>query len=171
MSIGTMISPYLTYIKLGAAVAVLAAVGTAGFHFGGLSADDKLANYKTAVEAQHAAQMKTVADAYQAQVLAAEADHVHMQGVIDELNKNLAKPDPRLADLGQRVLDVEAAAGRSTCSRVPQTGPGAGAAQGVQAQSTGGDPSLERLRQLTQAVYDSAAEDDDYLDAALKLLP
>lgn len=171
MSISTVIAPYLTYLKIAAAVIALGAAAAAGFHFGGLSSDAKLANFKTAVEAQHAAQLKTVADAYQAQVLAAEADHIHMQGVIDELNKKLSTPDPAVAGLAQRVLDAEAAASRSTCSRVPQAGSSSAGAQGIQAQSAGGNPVTERLRQLTQAVYDAAKDDDDTLDAAIKLLP
>lgn len=171
MSIPTVIAPYLTYIKVGAALALLAAVAAGGYHFGGLSSAIDLANYKTDVGAQHAAQLKTVADAYQAQVIAAEADHVHMQGIIDELNKKLSTPDPTVAGLAQRVLDAEAAAASTACSRVPQTGAGAAATQGVQAKGAGGNPVLERLRQLTQAVYDAANDDDDYLDAAIKLLP
>lgn len=165
------LTPYLTYIKAGVAVLVLGAVSVASFHFGGLSKDDELNRYKTAVEAQHAAQLKTVADAYQAQVLAAEADHVHMQGVIDELNKKLSTPDPAVAGLARRVLDAEAAAASAACNRVPQTGPGASGTQGVPAQGPSGNPVLERLRQLTQAVYDAAKDDDDTLDAAIKLLP
>lgn len=61
--------PYVIYAKIAAAVLVIAAIAGAGFHFGKLAGDVKAANAKTALQADHAAQLSALASAWQAREL------------------------------------------------------------------------------------------------------
>ena len=105
------------YLKLGAIVAMVAALFAAGYHIGGLSS-------KTALEAQHTAQLQAVVNAMDENARQAAADHAHQQGVIDAYH---ATPiDPLVAGAAHRVYVYAA----SACGgSVPQAASVAGGAQ------------------------------------------
>lgn len=162
----TPLTPYLTYIKLGAAVVALAIAAGAGFHFGGLSADDKLNAYKTAVEAQHVAQLQAVVNTMTEHDKQAAAQHAADQKVIDAYDLQKSLP-PITAGLVERMRLIEAASCRAGHSVLPGAGPvagGADAASGVPA----GDPEGDRL---LQAALDAAAHDAARLNAVRQLAP
>lgn len=165
MSLSTVIAPYLAYIKLGAAAVVLGAVATASFHFGGISADDKLNTYKTAVEAQYAANLKTVADTLNKQIQDGVADRAAQQKVIDAYDTEKALP-PATAGLVERMRIVESAscaAGRD----LPKAEP---VASGAQSPSRVPASDSEGQR-LLQAALDAADRDADRLNTIIKLAP
>jgi hypothetical protein len=160
--------PYVIYVKLAVFLGVIAAAATAGFHFGGLSKDDELNRYKTDVEAQHAAQLKAVADVYQKQLVDAQAHALTQQGVTDDLNKKLEGSGSVASGLAQRMLDDQAAAAAAACNRpVPKGGAVAGAAAGS-AGVPRGDPEAVRL---LQGALDAGTRDADRLRAAQALSP
>lgn len=160
--------PYLIYIKLAIAGAVLAAASAASFHFGGLSSAKDLAVYKTDVEAQHAAQLKAVADVYQKQLVDAQAHALTQQGIIDDLNQKLDNAGSSDSGLAQRVLDDQAAASAAACrSSVPKAGAVATANAGASGVPRG-DPEAVRL---LQGAFDAGTRDADRLRAAQALSP
>jgi hypothetical protein len=165
------VEPYLIYAKVAAGLALAGIIAGTSWHLSGLSWAAKLDSYKTAVEAQQAAQLQAVATDYRKQLASAQAMAVRQQGVIDGLNKALSLPDPRVTDLGRRLLVAEAAASRPGSCGVPKTGTSAAANQGLPAAGPTGDAGAGRLLELTQAVFDGCKKDDDVLDAAIKLLP
>lgn len=160
------LTPYLTYIKLGAGAVLLALVAGASYHFGGLSSDDKLNAYKTAVEAQHAAQLQAVVDTMTEHDKQAAAQHAADQKVIDAYDLQKSLP-PITAGLVERMRLVEAASCRAGHSVLPGAGPvarGTDAAGGV----PGGDPEGDRL---LQAALDAASHDAARLNAVRQLAP
>lgn len=169
MSIATTLNPYLTYIKIGAALAVVAAAAIAGFHFGGLSADDKLANYQTEVQAQYAANLKTVADTLNAQIKDGAVKRAAQQVIIDAYDLDKPKP-PITAGLAGELRDATAAASCTSSGQLPAGGSVAGGAQRGAAKPSGG-PSVERLSQLTQAIFDASDADAKQMTAMIKLSP
>jgi hypothetical protein len=165
VSIATAINPYLAYIKIGAAVIVLCVVSTASFHFGGLSADNKLANYKTSVQAQYAANLKTVADTLNQQIQDGVADRAAKQRIIDAYDAEKLKP-PITAGVVERLRYVESASCAAS-HQLPQAGTVAGGAA-----ATGGvPPSVSELDRLHQAAFDAADRDSKRLNAAVMLAP
>ena len=162
MSIG---EPYLTYIKIGAAVVVLGIVGVAGFHFGGLSADDKLANYKTEVQAQYALNLKTVADALNKQIQDGVTARAALQKVVDQYELEKALP-PATAGVVERLRFIESA----SCAAGHQL-PGAGTLAGGSDTTGGVSAGLSELDRLHQAAFDAADRDADRLNALIQLKP
>jgi hypothetical protein len=73
------LNPYLTYIEMGAAAALLAVSAGAGYHFGALSGEAKAADARTALEADRADQSQAIATAVLAErasaAATAAADH------------------------------------------------------------------------------------------------
>lgn len=169
MSIATTLNPYLTYIKIGAALAVVAAAAIGGFHFGGLSADDKLANYQTQVQAQYAANLKTVADTLNAQITDGAAKRATLQGIIDVYDAEKAQP-PTTAGLADELRDATAAARCPASGQLPASGTLAGGAQTGAAQP-GSGPSAERLSGLVQAIFDATDADAAQMRTMIKLAP
>lgn len=166
--IPTALEPYLIYIKLAIAVGVLAVIAGGSFHFGGLSSAKDLAVYKTDVEAQHAAQLKGVADVYYKQLVDAKAHALTQQGIIDDLNKKLAGVGSSDSNLAQRVLDDQAAASAAACrSRVPKAGTVATADAGASGVPRG-DPEAVRLLQGT---FNAGLRDAIRLRSAQALSP
>lgn len=165
MSIATTLNPYLTYIKIGAALAVVAAAAIGGFHFGGLSADDKLANYQTQVQAQYAANLKTVADTLNAQIKDGADKRAAMQKVIDAYDLEKSLP-PVTAGVVQRMRYIESA----DCAAGHQLPGTATVAGGAQAAS-GVPRGVSELDRLHQAAFDAAARDSARLNAVVKLAP
>jgi hypothetical protein len=160
------LSPYLVYIKLGAAAVLLAIAAGAGFHFGGLSADDKLNAYKSAVEAQHATQLQAVVRTMDEHDHQAALERIADQRVIDAYDLQKALP-PITAGFVTRMRLVEAAACRAGDRVVPAAGSLAGGAQaagGVPRSDAEGD-------RLLQAALDAADRDASRLNAAVKLAP
>lgn len=91
----------LAYLKIGGIIALVAGLFGLGYHFGGLS-------FKTALEANHAAQLQAVVNRLDENARAAAADHAHLQGVIDAY---LAKPiDPIVPGIAHRVYVFAASA-------------------------------------------------------------
>lgn len=84
------LTPYLIYLKLGAAAVLLALAAGAGFHLGGLKGHADAADAKTALQADRAAQSELTAKAVLAERASAEAtaaqDHItetqHAQTII-----------------------------------------------------------------------------------------
>jgi hypothetical protein len=169
MSIATTLNPYMVYVKIGAVVLVLGAAAAAGFHFGGLSADDKLANYKTEVQAQNAANLKTVADTLNAQIKDGAIRRAAMQVIIDAYDLDKAKP-PITAGLAGELRDAARAASCPASSHVSQAGSVAGGTQGATAKP-GSGPSAERLSGLVQDVFDTSDADAKQMIAMIKLAP
>ena len=157
----------MNYITLAAKIGAAALLLWIGWHFGGLSKDDELNKYKTAVEAQHAAQLQIVANVMTQHDQQAAAERAAQQKVIDayDAEKNLA---PITTGIVQRMRIVEAAAACSAGnSVVPKAGPMASGAQG-----TGGVPGgLSEGERLLQGALDAASRDASRLNAAVKLAP
>lgn len=109
-------NPYLIYVKLGAAAVLLAIAAGAGYHFGGLAS-------KTALEAQHAAQLQAVVDRLDENARQAAADQLKQQKVIDAYDATKDIPDPASVGTAHRLLIVAAAGGG--CA-VPEAGALAG---------------------------------------------
>lgn len=156
----------ITYLKIGGIAALAALLVWAGWHFGGLSKDDELNRYKTAVEAQHAAQLQTVANVMTQHDQQAAAERAAQQKVIDayDQEKNLA---PITTGIVERMRLVEAAACSAGNRVVPPGGPVAGGAQsagGISRSDAEGD-------RLLQAALDAADRDADRLNAVVKLAP
>jgi hypothetical protein len=156
----------MIYAKIAGFGALAAFLVWVGFHFGGLSADDKLANYKTAVEAQHAAQLQAVVATMTEHDTQAAAQHAKDQGVIDayDAQKDLA---PVTAGIVQRMRLVEAA----SCSAGGGVVPGAAALAGGTDAAGGVSGSHAESDRLLQAALDAAARDADRLNAVIKLAP
>lgn len=147
------------YLKLGAAALLLALAFGAGFHFGSLSADDKLNAYRTAVEAQHAAQLQAVVDTMTAHDNQAAAQHAADQRVIDRYDATQGIPDPASVGTAHRVLLLAASFDGTGDCPVQQTGPLAG----------GSAPSAGGTRETRQAqpglIQVLEADLDDYIAA------
>lgn len=162
----SLLTPYLTYIKLGAEALVLAAVAGASFHFGGLSKDDELNRYKTVIEAQHVGQLQAVVKTMDEHDKQAAAQRAADKRVIDDYDLQKSLP-PITAGVVQRMRLVEAASCRADGSLVSGAGSVAGgtdAAAGIPR----GDPEGDRL---LQAALDAAARDASRLYAAIRLAP
>lgn len=157
------------YAKIGGIAALAAILLWSGWHFGGMSADEKLANYKTAVEAQYAANLKTVADTLNKQIQDGVADRAAQKKVIDAYDADKANP-PATAGLADSLRDATQSASCPASRDVPKAGTVAGGAQGATAKPSGG-PSVERLSGLVQAVFDSSDADAKQMNAMIKLAP
>lgn len=165
--IPTVLEPYVIYVKLAIGLAVASAIAIGSYHVGTMSSKTELATYKTDVEAQHAAQIKAVADAYQGQLLAAQAHAITQQGIIDDLIKKLQDVPASDAGLAQRVLDDAAAAACAARSAVPKAGTVAADHAGA-AGVPRGDPEAVRLLQGT---FDAGLHDAIRLRGAQALAP
>ena len=153
------LTPYLAYIKIGAGLALLAIATGAGFHFGSLSADDKLNAYKTASEAQHVAQLQAVVTTLDNNARQAAADHASQQKVIDAYDATKNVPDPASIGTAHRVLLIAASsAGTGNCP-VQQTGPVAGGSPG----SSGGAGETPKAQSRLVSLVE--ADLDDYIAA------
>jgi hypothetical protein len=153
------LTPYLAYLKWGAAAALLAGTAGAGFHFGGLSADDKLNAYKTTEEAQHVAQLQAVVSTMENNARDAAADHAKLQKVIDAYDATKDIPDPASIGTAHRVLLLAASAGAASDCPVQQTGPMAGGS----ASASGG--AGETAKAQSRLVTLVEADLDDYIAA------
>lgn len=159
--------PWLAYAKLGAIAVLVAAAAGAGFHFGGLSADDKLNAARAEQSAEDAAQLRIVVATLQKNARDAKADHDAQQKVIDDYDVQSKLP-PITTGIVERMRLVESTAAPCASGyRVPASGGLAGGAD-----ATGGvprcDPEGDRLLQVA---LDKAAADSLRLDAAVKLAP
>lgn len=96
MSISTAIAPYLRYIKIGAFVALLAAVAAVAYHFGGMSAETALADFR---EAQSANTAKAVL----AERASAAAELARVNAILKGYQD--APIDPIALSVGSRVLE------------------------------------------------------------------
>lgn len=132
--------PYLTYAKIGAAVALLAIVAGIGFHLGGLRAT-------AALEADHAAMAEAATKALLAQAAQAASDHASQQKVIDRYDATKDDPDPASIGTAHRVLIVAAAGG---CP-VPEAGALAGRAAEPARVAIGPSEVERRLNDYIQA--------------------
>lgn len=151
------VNPYLIYIKIGAAALLLAIAAGAGYHFGGLSS-------KTALEADHVAQLQAVVNAMDENARAAAADHATQQKVIDRYDATKDIPDPASVGTAHRLLILAAAGGG--CA-VPETGPLAGRAPDASRSTVGPSEVERRLDDYIQA----CGRDDKKLTAAQALAP
>lgn len=159
------LQPYVIYAKLAGAAAILAVVGAGCWHFGGLSKQDELDKFKTAQQAQYAANLKTVADTLNKQIQDGIADRAKLQKVIDAYDLEKTLP-PITAGVVERLRYIQ---GASCAANNPV--PGAGAVAGG-AQAAGGVPaSLSELERLHQAAFDAAARDSQRLNAMRQLAP
>lgn len=144
----TPLTPYLVYIKLGAAAVLLAIATGAGYHFGGLSGSVKAADAQTALERDHASMAQAATTALLAQAAQAAADHASQQKVIDAYDATKDIPDPASIGTAHRVLLVAAAGGG--CA-VPETGTVAGGAAGPAPIAIGPSEVERRLNDYIQA--------------------
>jgi hypothetical protein len=151
------LNPYLTYIEMGAAVALLTVSAGAGYHFGGLAS-------KTALEAQHVAQLQAVVDAMDENARQAAADHATQQRVIDAYDATKNIPDPASIGTAHRVLIVAAAGGGCP---VPEAGTLAGRTADAARSAVGPSEVERRLDDYIQA----CGRDDKKLTAAQALAP
>ena len=135
------LSPYLVYIKLGAAAVLLAIAAGAGYHFGGLAS-------KTALEAQHAAQLQAVVNRLDENARQAAADHASQQKVIDAYDATKDIPDPASVGTAHRVLLLAASAGGCP---VPEAGTVAGGAPRPAPIAIGPSEVERRLNDYIQA--------------------
>jgi hypothetical protein len=95
--------------KLGGALALIAVLFGAGYHFGGMAS-------KTALERDHADMAAATVNALLAQRAQATADHNRLQEVIDRYDAT--PPDPIIPGLAHRVYVYATA----HCGGVPQSG-------------------------------------------------
>jgi hypothetical protein len=155
----------MTYLKIGGIAALAAMLLWIGWHFGGMSSDEKLANYKTAVEAQYAANLKTVADTLNKQIQDGAADRAAKQKVIDAYDTEKALP-AATAGVIERLRYIEGA----SCPASGQL-PAAGAvASGAQAASGVSGRGAE-IDGLLQDALDAASRDAQRLNVMRKLAP
>lgn len=96
MSISTVIEPYLIYIKIGIAVAVIGVVSAASFHFGGMAS-------KTALEGFQAEQSANTAKAVLAERAAGAAELARVNAILKGYQD--APIDPIVLSTGNRVLE------------------------------------------------------------------
>jgi hypothetical protein len=155
----------ILYAKIGGIAALAGLLLWTGWHFGGMSSDDKLANYRTAVEAQYAANLKTVADALNKQIKDGVAERAAQKKVIDAYDEEKLKP-PATAGIVERLRYIQGP-GCATSSQLPAAG---AMASGV--ATAGGIPAgISELDRLHQAAFDAADRDSKRLNAAVKLAP
>lgn len=159
----------IAYIKYGAIAAALIGYSFLWFHLGGLSSDVKLANDKTAQEAQYAANLKTVADTLNKQIQDGVASRAAQQRIIDAYDQEKAKPAVT-AGLAGELRDATQAASCPPGRQLPAAGTVARGTQTPATQSAG-DPRLDRLSELTQAVFDASDADAKQMNAMIKLAP
>lgn len=96
MSISTVIAPYLTYVKIGAVLALLGAVAAGGYHFGGMAS-------KTALEGFQAEQSANTAKAVLAERAAGAAELARVNAILKGYQD--ASIDPIALSVGSRVLE------------------------------------------------------------------
>jgi hypothetical protein len=120
----SLLTPYTIYLKLGAAVAVIGIAAGGGFHVGRLSGDLTAANAKTAQEAAHAAQLSSLASAWQARELQTQAEDGRHDAELSTLKTIRSGPLPGVA--------------LSVCPSAPR--PVLSAAGGQGAESAAGGP-------------------------------
>jgi hypothetical protein len=89
--------PYLLYVKLGAAAALLAGAAGVGWHFGGLAKDDAFNRYKTDVQAQRATQLSALASAWQNRELQTQAKDARHDAEMATLQAVRNNPLPGVA--------------------------------------------------------------------------
>jgi hypothetical protein len=155
----------ILYAKIGGIAALAVLLLWTGWHFGGLSKDDQLNKYRTAVEAQYAANLKTVADTINKQIRDGVTVRAAQQKVIDAYDTEKALP-PATAGIVERMRIVESAS--CAASRdVPKAGTLAGGIEGAR----GVPRSNTEADRLLQAALDAADRDADRLNAAVKLAP
>lgn len=92
----SILTPYLTYIKIGAAVAVLAAVAAASFHFGGMTSKTALADFQ-------AEQSANTAKAVLAERASAAIELARVNAILKGYQN--APIDPIALSIGSRVLE------------------------------------------------------------------
>lgn len=115
----SVLTPYLTYIKIGAAVVVLGVVSGASFHFGGMAS-------KTALEGFKAEQSANTAKAVLAERASAAAELSRVNAILKGYQD--APIDPIALSVGSRVLeyariaDCPVPAARSDSGGVASTG-------------------------------------------------
>lgn len=150
-------NPYLIYAKLGAAAVLLAIAAGAGYYFGGLAS-------KTALAADHAAQLQAVVNRLDDNAREAAADHLHLQGVIDHYDATKDIPDPASVGTAHRLLIVAAAGGG--CA-VPEARALAGGAPNAATIAIG--PSA--IERALDDVFQTCGVDSKRLIAAQALAP
>jgi hypothetical protein len=155
----------ILYAKIGGAVALAALLVWTGWHFGGMSSAEKLAKYQTAVEAQYAANLKTVADTLNKQIQDGLADRAAQQRIIDAYDLEKALP-PATAGIVERMRFVESASCAAS-RELPKAGTMAGGAD-PSGRVPGSQAEADRL---LQAALDAADRDADRLDAIRQLAP
>jgi hypothetical protein len=149
----------VAYLKWGGIAALTLALVAGGYHFGGLSADDKLNAYKTAVEAQHAAQIQAVVDAMTKHDKQAAAQHAADQKAIDRYDANKDVPDPASIGTAHRVLLIAASSPDTGDCPVQQ----AGTVAGRSADTSGGAGEAEKAKSRLVSLVE--ADLDDYIAA------
>lgn len=137
----TPLTPYLVYIKVGAAALLLAIAAGGGFYFGGLRST-------AALERDHADMAEATTKALLAQAAQAAVDHASQQKVIDAYDATKDIPDPASIGTAHRVLLLAAAGGG--CA-VPETGTVAGGAAGPAPIAIGPSEVERRLNDYIQA--------------------
>jgi hypothetical protein len=155
----------ILYAKIGGAVALAALLVWTGWHFGGMSSAEKLAKYQAAVEAQYAANLKTVADTLNKQIQDGIAKREALQKVVDqyELEKSLPPATAGVVERLRYIQGPSCAAGSVL--------PGAGTVAGG-SQAPSGVPSRSaEIAGLLQSALDAASRDAARLNAIIKLAP
>jgi hypothetical protein len=156
----------LAYGKIGAALALIAACLSAGYHFGRLSADNQLNAYKSAVEAQHVVQLNAVVATMTEHDTEALAQHTADQRIVDAYDLQKTLP-PVTAGFVTRLRVVETTA----CSAGARVVSGAGpVASGIDSSSAISRSDAEGDR-LLQAALDAADRDAEQLNAVIHLAP
>lgn len=84
----------LEYAKLGGIAFLALLLSGGGLYFGSLRGDAKAAEAKTALEADHAAQLRSLADAWQARELVYEGQTQRYTNEIEILRHTRAEPLP-----------------------------------------------------------------------------
>jgi hypothetical protein len=150
----SQVTPYLLYIKLGAAVLLIAGIFGAGFHVGGMAS-------RTALEADHAAMAQAATTALLAQRKQAEAESTRInKAVSDYENTPIDFISPTVA---RRVFLY---AHRADCP-VPSTPSVAGRTQAA-APVTLGPSDIERA---LGAYIAACSADSSQMKAMLELAP
>lgn len=162
-----IVKAYFIYIELGVAALCLVLAAATGFHFGGLSADDKLNTYRTEVEVAHATQLSAVATAYQDQVLAREASEAKLQRVENAYDELKGAPDPATVGVAHRLLIVAASTDRTGGCGLPAAGAVASGAQTPAALPIGPSGVERSLGDYIAACAADAAQ----LNAMIQLAP
>jgi hypothetical protein len=161
----TPLTPYLAYIKIGAAAVLLAIAAGGGFHFGGLSGSVKAADAQTALEGLEAAQAENTAKAVLAERASAAAESARVNTKLKEFED--APIDPVVTGLAARLYAYAASATDPAVGPVPTSSGSAGAtvkACGVPRR----DPEAERL---SQDAFDAGGRDAERLNLCRDVWP